>query len=142
MDRPEPAPVTLLDHLVEQVHLSPLKEREQDIAKYILWCLDDAGYLACDLESIAEEFETDISTIERILNVIQTFDRPGIAARSLQECLLIQLNMESEPDINALRMVMDCFEDFTNKRFEKIAKRLEVDLAILELSQNRQDLLR
>ena len=63
-----------------------------------------------------------------MLSVIQSFDPLGIAARSLQECLLIQLNDPAYYDTNAIRMIDECFEDFANKRYEKIAKKLEVDL--------------
>ncbi|MBN1895417.1 RNA polymerase factor sigma-54 [bacterium] len=128
IDRPEPAPVTLMDHLIEQLHLTPLDDSEKEIGEYILWCIDDAGYLASDVAAIADQFQTQPGHIEEILKVIHRFDPLGIGARNLQECLLIQLDNESPQDENAIRMVRDCFEDFTNKRFEKIARRLEIDL--------------
>jgi RNA polymerase sigma-54 factor len=78
--------------------------------------------------SIADQFHSTPEHVEEILKVIHRFDPLGIGARNLQECLLIQLENESPNDQNAIRMVRDCFEDFTNKRFEKIAKRLEIDL--------------
>ncbi|NQT26230.1 RNA polymerase factor sigma-54 [candidate division KSB1 bacterium] len=128
MDRPEAAPVTLMDHLMEQIHLSPLNDYEQEIGEYILWSIDGTGYLKTDLESIAENFEESVELIEYVLSVIQGFDPIGIGARNLQECLLIQLRSEPDPDENAIRMVTECFEDFTNKRYEKVAKKLEIDL--------------
>ena len=128
IDRPEPAPVTLMDHLIEQLHLAPLNDSDKEIGEYILWCIDDAGYLASDVASIADQFHSTPEHVEEILKVIHRFDPLGIGARNLQECLLIQLENESPNDQNAIRMVRDCFEDFTNKRFEKIAKRLEIDL--------------
>jgi RNA polymerase sigma-54 factor len=128
MDRPEPAPVTLMDHLLEQLHLSKLTQNEMEIGEYILWCLDDAGYLSCDLESIVEQFSVELALVEKVLKVIQLFDPVGIGARNLQECLLIQLKEKFPEDKNAIRMITECFEDFTNKRFEKIAKKLEITL--------------
>jgi len=66
--------------------------------------------------------------VEKVLGVIQKFDPPGIAARNLQECLLIQLREKKDADELAIRMVSEYFEDFTNKRFEKISKKLEIPL--------------
>jgi len=126
--RPEAAPVTLMDHLFEQLHLASLNEEEARIGEYILWCLNDDGYLACDVEFIAENFNTTTEVVEKVLAVIQQFDPPGIGARNLQECLLIQLNGKKEKDELAVLMIQECFEDFSNKRFEKIAKKMEISL--------------
>ena len=128
MERPEPAPVTLMDHLFEQLHLAPLTDEEMEIGEYILWCIDDDGYLTCDVDVIAENCETSEETAEKVLSIVQQFDPPGIGARNLQECLLIQLNEREPKDELAIRMVQECFEDFTNKRFEKIAKKLDISL--------------
>jgi len=128
MDRPEKAPVTLMDHLIEQLHLAPLSEKEAEIGEYLLWCIDDDGYLTCDMESVADMFSVTVEEVEKVLKVIQHFDPAGIAARSLQECLLIQLEERVPRDDLAIRMVQDCFEDFSNKRYEKIAKKLEVPM--------------
>ena len=128
IDRPEPAPVTLMDHLFEQLYLAPLSEEESKIGEYILWCIDDAGYLACDVEDIVEDLDKEPETVEKVLSVIQRFDPVGIAARNLQECLLIQL-LDTEPgDELAIRMIRECFEDFANKRFEKIARKMSITL--------------
>jgi RNA polymerase sigma-54 factor len=128
IDRPEPATVTLMDHLMEQLHLAPLTPEEQAIGEYILWCIDDVGYLTCDVESIAEIYDVDPEKVEKVLIVIQHFDPPGIGSRNLQECLLIQLEEAPKSDVNAVRLVRDCFEDFINKRYEKIAKKLDLML--------------
>ena len=127
-DRPEPAPVTLMDHLMEQLHLAPLAPEDMVIGEYILWCIDDVGYLTCDVPSIAEALDVDAGRVERVLQAVQRFDPPGIGARNLQECLLIQLEEMPTRDELAIRMVRECYEDFTNKRYEKIAKKLEIAL--------------
>jgi len=128
MDRPKAAPVTLMDHLMEQLHLSSLNPHEMEIGEYILWCLNDAGYLACDIDTIVEHFDAEETVVKKVLDVIQRFDPVGIGARNLQECLIIQLKELHPDDDNAMRLVADCFEDFTNKRYEKISKKLEVGL--------------
>lgn len=127
-ERPEPSPITLMDHLFQQLHLALLSEEEMKIGEYILWCIDDDGYLACDVEHIAEDLNVDIVTVEKVLSFIQRFDPVGIGARNLQECLLIQLNENEPKNELAIRMIQEFFEDFSNKRFEKIAKKLEICL--------------
>jgi len=129
MDRPKAAPVTLMDHLLEQLRLAPLNEAEMGIGEYILWCLNDDGYLEGDIGEISEDLDIPVEAVQKVLTVIQSFDPVGIAARTLQECLLIQLNDPADRDENAIRMLLECFEDFTNKRYEKISKKLEVDLS-------------
>lgn len=129
IDRPEPSPITLMDHLFEQLHLAPLNKEEMLIGEYILWCLNDDGYLTCDVEFIAENFNTTIEVVEKVLGILQQFDPEGIAARNLQECLLIQLNSREPKDELAIRMIQENFEDFTNKRYEKIAKKLSIQLS-------------
>ena len=128
IDRPEPAPITLMDHLMEQLHLAPLDEAQKGIGEYMLWCIDERGYLSCPVELVAENLDVDPEAVEAVLKVLQGFDPPGLAARDLQECLLIQLREQDPQDELAIRMVEECFEDFSNKRFEKISKRLEIDL--------------
>ncbi|MCD6117423.1 RNA polymerase factor sigma-54 [bacterium] len=127
-NRIEPSPVTFMDYLMDQLYLAPLDDKGKEIGKYILWCLDDDGYLVCDIEAIAENFEITPDKVEKVLSVIQKFDPPGIAARNLQECLLIQLREKKDADELAIKMVAEYFEDFTNKRFEKISKKLEIPL--------------
>ncbi len=128
INRPEAAPITLMDHLLEQLHLAPFDEKQMLIGEYVLWCIDDDGYLGCEIDAIAEYFDTIEEEVEKVIQLIQRFDPVGIGARNLQECLLIQL-YELHPDEDmSVRMLLECFEDFANKRFEKIAKKLEIDL--------------
>ena len=128
IEHPEPAPVTLMDHLMEQLHLAPLTSLEMQIGEYLLWCIDDVGYLTCELETVEENFNTTPEAVEAVLKVIQRFDPVGIGARNLRECLLIQLEEKPPRDVLAIRMLEECYEDFSNKRYEKIAKKLEISL--------------
>ncbi|MDZ7315504.1 MAG: RNA polymerase factor sigma-54 [candidate division KSB1 bacterium] len=119
---------SLTDHLLTQLHVSELNPHEQLIGEYIIWNLDSSGYLTMDVETIAENLEEDVDLVEHVLSVIQEFDPPGIAARNLQECLLIQLHQQKPRNELAVRMIRDYFDDFKNKRFEKLAKNLEIDI--------------
>jgi RNA polymerase sigma-54 factor len=128
IEHPEPAPITLMDHLMEQLHLASLSPLEMEIGEYLLWCIDDVGYLTCDAETIAENFNVTVEEVEKVLKVIQHFDPVGIGARNLRECLLIQLEEKTPRDELSIRMLQECYEDFSNKRYEKIAKKLEISL--------------
>jgi len=82
---------SLQEHLEWQLQLSPFEEDERRAAEFILGNLDDDGYLQESVEAIAGESGLPVEAVERTLAKIQTFDPPGVAARDLRECLLLQL---------------------------------------------------
>ena len=109
-----------IETLLNQLKLIDLNDSERIIAEEILWNLDERGYLATDLNVIADRFGKDGMEIESILKAVQHLEPLGIAARNLRECLLIQLKKENE---SLSYNIIDChFEDFANKRFEVIKK--------------------
>lgn len=125
------------DLLYQQLHLLELNDEELMIADYLIGNLDDDGYLRRDLASIgndllfAQNLVTDVKQLEEALFQIQSLDPPGIGARNLQECLLIQLKRSEKKDENnrtAQIIVQKYFEEFTKKHFEKIALRLNQTL--------------
>jgi len=126
--RPDPSPVSLAEHLLSQLRLYNLSEKEILLGEYIIWNIDEDGYLSLDIESIADSLDFSIEKVEEILKLVQTFDPKGIAARNLQECLLIQLEEEPEKNQLPIKIVKNHFNDFKNKRFEKIAKSLELPI--------------
>ena len=84
-------PATLEDHLQWQLQLSSEDEEEKAIGQMIIGNLDEDGYLRTSIEEIAEEARVSVKRVDSVLSLIQTFDPIGVAARDLQECLLIQL---------------------------------------------------
>ena len=126
--RPDPSHISLAEHLIAQLKLHQLDEKEVLLGEYIIWNIDEDGYLSIDITSIAESLEMTQEKVEKVLKLIQTFDPSGIAARNLQECLLIQLEEDTEKNRLPLEIIGNHFDDFKNKRFEKIAKNLNVDL--------------
>ena len=84
-------PATLEDHLQWQLQLSSEDEEEKTIGQMIIGNLDEDGYLRTSIEEIAEEARVSVKRVDSVLSLIQTFDPIGVAARDLQECLLIQL---------------------------------------------------
>ena len=134
------------DYLLEQLHEQPLTEEQTTIGEYLIGSLDEGGLLHKSLISIADELaiyhDIDVSTsvIEEVLLAIQQFDPAGIGARSLQECLLLQLHRkEATPAIEQqIRIVEQCYEEFTRKNWDKITDKLgwsaeEVAAVIAEL---------
>lgn len=127
-ERPEVYHESLTDHLISQLHLAGLTPDEDVVGEYIIWNINSVGYLGTTVEAIAENLQEDPEVVERILDIIQRFDPVGIGARNLQECLLVQLLEERPLHQLAILIIRDHYEDFKNKRFEKLAKDLEVDL--------------
>ena len=120
--------------LMEQLGFRNLSEHQHDIAAFIIGSLDEDGYLRRDIDSLVDDlaFRMNIDTtpeeVEKMLHIIQEFDPPGIGARDLRECLLIQLKgLKQTPDvINAQRILTDWFQEFSNKHFQKIMTRLNL----------------
>ena len=124
------------EKLSEQLHLLDLKETEFIIADILIGNLDESGYLNRDLEAIVDDlaFSMNVITSEQavksILGLIQTFEPAGVGARSLQECLLLQINRKQDGDISrftAKKILEDLFEEFTKKHYDKIALKLEIE---------------
>lgn len=120
--------------LMEQLGFRNLSEHQHDIAAFIIGSLDKDGYLRRDIDSLVDDLafrmniETTPEEVEKMLHIIQEFDPPGIGARDLRECLLIQLKgLKQTPDvINAQRILTDWFQEFSNKHFQKIMTRLNL----------------
>lgn len=131
-ERPEVYRSTMAEHLLEQLHLANTSELEFRIGEYIIYNICDDGYLDREVtvESIAQIFDVPPETVEKVLRRIQRFDPVGIAARNLQECLIVQLMEKGENGKYSLplQILTECYEDFANKRFEKIAEALDVKL--------------
>lgn len=127
-DRPEISQTTLPEYLLSQLNMTDLSEKEMMIGDYIIWNINEIGYLTYHLDLIGTNLDVPIEEVEKVLKVIQKFDPPGIGARDLQECLLIQLIETPEPNELAITIIKDHFEDFKNKRFEKIAKKMGISI--------------
>ncbi|HEX5554711.1 MAG TPA: RNA polymerase factor sigma-54 [Chitinophagaceae bacterium] len=126
---------TFHDHLMSQLSMLQLSERQQKIAGQIIGSIDDDGYLRRDPQSVANDlaFSQNLSVeeeeIEEIIEKIQEFEPAGICAATLQECLVLQLKRKplDEPEIkNALHILDRYFDEFTKKHYEKIRKSLNL----------------
>jgi RNA polymerase sigma-54 factor len=126
---------SLHEHLEEQLSLRDLSEQEQRIGEYIIGNIDDDGYLRRNIEAITDDLifrageDVSESAVESVLSVIQDFDPTGIAARNLQECLLLQLRHKNRtPETgHAIEILENHFDAFARKHYEKIQKALTLD---------------
>lgn len=115
-------------NLKEQLDFRDLTPHQRDIANYIIYSLDDDGYLRRDIDKLVDEMafragiETTDEEVESLLKVIQTFEPAGVGARDLRECLLIQLNTlkDSPVVVDARKIIRDHFSEFTKKDFNRI----------------------
>ena len=115
------------------------------MGRYLVCSIDDDGYLRRDLDTIVddiafrENIETDYEEVSYLLGIIQQFDPPGVGARDLRECLTIQLRkMKQTDDVkNALAILTDHFQEFTNKHFQKIMSRMGISEEDLKAAINR-----
>ncbi len=112
-----------------------LTEHQRQVASFIIGSLDDDGYLRRDIESLVDDIafraglETNAEEVLDMLRVIQEFDPPGVGARDLRECLLLQIrHLRRTPEtVVAEKILSDHFAEFQNKHFQKIMTRLGID---------------
>jgi RNA polymerase sigma-54 factor len=123
---------SLAEHLEWQLLLIAADEKQKALGKIIIGNLDENGYLTDKLEDIAATQKTTVREVEKVIGLIQTFDPPGVAAKDLRECLLLQLdNKTGETARKAYQLVADHFEDMEKKRYPPILKALQCDAAQL-----------
>lgn len=135
VEMPYSASKSFNEHLFEQFILKDVTERQKFIAPFLVGNIDEDGYLRRDLDAVADDIafsqniEVSEKELEDVLKVIQELDPAGIGARSLQECLLIQLRRKEEQTNGvktAIVVLSDCFEEFTKKHYEKIMQKCNI----------------
>lgn len=142
-DNLQPATKSLTDSLLEQLQLSDLTENEMLLAEEILGNIDDDGYLRIrTLEDILNDvnslykIELTFDQAAKVLYKIQTLDPPGIASRTIEECLLVQiLVMEGQDPVvkaNAERIIREYYNLFMKKHFEEISKKSGITIEDLK----------
>ncbi len=136
-EMPLSSSTTLHEQLLSQLGFLKLDDTQKIIGMQLIGSIENDGYIRRDLEAIindlafSQNIETDLDEVEEVLRKIQGFDPAGIAARSLQECLVIQLERKEHPEDpivqHAIGVITNCFEEFTKKHYDKILKKCNVD---------------
>lgn len=119
---------SLQDHLFNQIRFMPLNDAEKKIIQYFVDSLDENGYFTGDLEEVASHFSITEEMAIYCLHFLQSLDPVGIGARSLQECLLIQLRKLDHRNNVAETIVESYLTMFANKKWKEIAKALSISL--------------
>jgi RNA polymerase sigma-54 factor len=120
-----PAPgASLAEHLSRQLCMGQHGARLLDLAEWIIWNLDPDGYLREDLYRLAAVAGADATEGERALVIVQSIDPTGVGARSLEECLLLQLRAQVDPDPVAMRLVDGHLKALAEKRYDDLARAL------------------
>ena len=128
-EMPLPDRHTLLEDLIDQLKDLNLNENEKEVAEEIIWNTNEKGYLDTDLILIADRFDLLENEVEPILHKVQRLNPLGIGSRSLEECLMIQL--EDEKGSLSHNIVNKYFDDFMHKRYEKIQEKYNSRLALI-----------
>ncbi len=118
----------------EQLGERNLTDKQQELAEYLIGSLDDDGLLRKSLYTISDELaiyggiEASEHALEDVLRIIQDFDPAGIGARTLQECLLIQIKRKDDSPIKQteINIIEKCYDEFTRKHWDKIMQRLDL----------------
>ncbi|MFH1754438.1 MAG: hypothetical protein ABIA59_01935, partial [Candidatus Latescibacterota bacterium] len=116
------------DQLISQLRIVTDDEQTIEIGDYLIGSLDESGYLTCDLEEVANTFGISTDVVAKVLQIIQTFEPPGVGARSLQESLLIQLENRKLGDSLAATIIRDHFDDFKHKKYLEISKKIKISI--------------
>lgn len=116
------------DQLMGQLRILTDDPKMLAIGAYLIGSLDGTGYLTCDLEEVASTIGVGVDEVDKVLEIIQGFDPPGVGSRNLQECLLLQLNFRGLGDSTAAAIIRDHFDEFKQKKYVDIARKLHISV--------------
>jgi len=128
---PYAAGISFNQYLINQLNTVYLTDEEWSIAEFLVGSVDESGYIRRPLTDIMDDLAftqniyTDEKTIEKVLHIVQDLDPAGVAARTLEECLLLQLKRkEVTPGIElAIQLLEKSFEQFTKKHYQKLIQK-------------------
>ena len=122
------AGTSLQENLLDQVRMSELTEDQRSVAEMIIGNIDDNGRLQSSVDELAFSTNIPAEKITEVLKVIQSFDPPGVAARDLQECLILQLERQEKQETIEYKILKDYFEALSKRRFPEISRGLGIDV--------------
>lgn len=130
------APVTLSDHLQSQLAIMVMAEDVRDAALTIVGNLDENGYLTCTNEEIAQESGCDLATVERAVLVVQSLEPAGVGARSMQECLLLQMESRNGRGGVAWQILKGHMRLLETRQYKEIARQLGRPIEHVQVALN------
>src|SRR5215813_11871074 len=127
---------SLLEHLTAQLRVATEEPAVRAIGEFLIGNLDEDGYLQLDVGEAAALADASVRRVEEVLKLIQGFDPPGVAARTLAECLLLQLESRERADAVAVEIVTRHLENLAGQRYGRIARALAQPLERVRLACN------
>jgi len=126
--------ISFNQHLISQLNTFKLNDQEEQIAEFVVGCIDDSGYIRRDTLDIiddlafSENIFTTTTEIEKIIKIVQQLDPAGVGARDLKECLLIQLYRKKETNERnlAISILEITFDNFVKKHYDKLIQKFEI----------------
>ncbi|MCX5800532.1 MAG: RNA polymerase factor sigma-54 [Candidatus Eisenbacteria bacterium] len=134
-DLPERVPITvptLREHLQSQLRISTDDPELTEIGEFLIGSIDDRGFLTITAEEVATLIGKPVERVEEAIKLVQSLEPPGIGARDLRECLLIQLSREDAAESLAARIVRDHFDSLKDRKFAEIAKKMRVPIVQIQ----------
>lgn len=123
---------SLQEHLVSQLTWLKISEEDKVIAEYMIYCLDENGYLDCSLDCLQTELDVPIETLEKALHTIQQLEPIGVGARTLSECLLLQY-VALPTEIPVVRDIIENhLQELADKKYIQLSKKLNVSMKELQ----------
>jgi len=126
LERPAASVPTGQQEMTSQLALVLEDGLDRKIGEYLIGSLDEAGYLTSPLGEAAAYFDVEEARVEKILKVIQEFDPPGVGARDIQECLMLQLRARGREESPEAEVIRDHFEALKNRKFTDIAREMKI----------------
>ncbi len=131
---PYAAGTSFTQHLMQQLNTYRFNEEEGEIAQFLVGSVDESGYIRREIQDIVDDlaFTQNIYTteekVEKVLKIVQELDPAGVAARDLQECLLIQLERKTQtPSVTlAIDIIDDSFDHFSKKHYKKLIQKFDI----------------
>ena len=123
---------SLFEYLLDQIHLTMRATPLRKWVIYLLEHLDSNGYLRLDLDEVSRKENVSPVMLIDALTLLQRLDPPGVGARNLKECLLLQIENDDNAPKNASAIINDDFEAFADRKWEKIAQHLGITLAEIQ----------
>jgi RNA polymerase sigma-54 factor len=124
----------LSDHLLRQLTLATSNQDMLRVGEEIIGNVDDAGFLKVALVEVAQSAQVEYAVAQATLDLIQTFDPVGVAARDLRECLLIQINRLGKSEELEAQIVRQCLSELGRKKYQDIARALKVPLERVQVA--------
>ncbi|QQX77829.1 MULTISPECIES: RNA polymerase factor sigma-54 [Aequorivita] len=131
---PYAAGTSFTQHLMQQLNTYRLDEEEEEIARFLVGSVDESGYIRREIQDIVDDLAftqnvyTTADKVEKVLKVVQELDPAGVAARDLQECLLLQLERkEQTPSVAlAIDILDETFDHFSKKHYKKLIQKFDI----------------